>query len=272
MALHLPPRLKAWTTVACLFGAACLMPLTPAAIAEPDMPPTTGQSTVDIAHHQQLDYLIHLPADYDVEADRTWPLVIFLHGAGERGNDLEKLKKWGPPKFIEEQTLPAELQQAIIVSPQCPADQWWANDTMIASLDQMFADILADHAVDIDRVYLTGVSMGGYGTWAWAGRNPRRFAAVAPVCGGATFFHARTIARAKLPLWTFHGDRDPIVPLSETVAAFQPLQQQNHTGPDARLTVFPNTQHNSWTPAYATAELWAWMFSHRRTAASDTTD
>ena len=270
MLSHLPTRLQPWETSACLLIVACLFPAVPAvpaafaeSVASMDLP-ATGQSTVETTTRVELDYLIHFPADYDPAGEQTYPLVIFLHGAGERGDDLNKIKKWGPPKFVAEQTLPAELQEAIIVSPQCGKDQWWPSDTMLAALDQMFDDLLAAHAVDPTRVYLTGVSMGGYGTWAWAGKHPKRFAAIAPICGGGSFFNARTIANAKLPVWCFHGDQDNIVPLSESLAMMQTLYQIGHKGNHARLTVFPNTTHNSWTPAYATEELWSWMFSHQR--------
>ena len=264
MPAHLPPPRTSWAAVACL-----LLPLAsiPAASAEPDMSrPTTGRSVAHIDLQIPLDYLIHFPEDYDPDAppDRRSPLLIFLHGAGERGNDLEKLKKWGPPKLVEQGTLPPQLRQAVIVSPQCPPDRWWPSEFMIAALDQMFDDLLTAHTIDPDRVYLTGVSMGGFGTWAWAAHHPDRFAAIAPICGGGNFLAARRIAAAKLPFWAFHGDQDPIVPLAESLHTVQLIHQQNHTGHHARFTVLPNTQHNSWTPAYANPELWTWLFSHTR--------
>ncbi|MBN1818803.1 MAG: prolyl oligopeptidase family serine peptidase, partial [Sedimentisphaerales bacterium] len=124
----------------------------------------------------KIDYLLHLPAEYDKKAQ--WPLMIFLHGAGERGSDLNKVKVHGPPKLIEQgKELPF-----IVVSPQCPTGQWWTNkvETIMALIDE----IVEKYNVDQSRIYLTGLSMGGFGTWAIASAYPERFAAIVPICGG----------------------------------------------------------------------------------------
>ncbi len=231
-----------------------------------------------VAHVQadiSLKYLLTLPQSYERSAKtqddakgetKVWPLVIFLHGGGERGDDLEKIKKWGIPKLVAEETLPPQLQGAILVSPQCPTDQAWANDLMGEALDQLLADLQNRYAVDATRIYLTGPSMGGFGTWAWAGRHPETFAAIIPICGGGEYFSARDIARAQLPLWCFHGDNDDIVPLEASLSMMRYIRQLGHTGDKARLSVLPNTPHNSWSQAYAQPELWEWLFAQQRTA------
>src|SRR6185312_8308672 len=121
-----------------------------------------------------LKYLIYQPADYDKQD--KWPLLLFLHGAGERGDDLELVKKHGPPKLAAE----GKDFPFIVVSPQCPKDRWWEPIELVALLD----DIGSKYKVDADRIYVTGLSMGGFGTWRLAFYAPDRFAAIAPICGG----------------------------------------------------------------------------------------
>jgi predicted peptidase len=122
----------------------------------------------------EMDYLLSLPKGYDKQD--SWPLVLFLHGAGERGDDLELVKKHGPPKLIGE----GKDFPFIVVSPQCPKDVWWEPIELSALLDQ----VIKTHKVDQDRIYVTGLSMGGFGTWRLAAFTPDRFAAIAPICGG----------------------------------------------------------------------------------------
>ncbi|HMO65954.1 MAG TPA: PHB depolymerase family esterase, partial [Verrucomicrobiota bacterium] len=123
-----------------------------------------------------LNYLLHLPAGYVAGATRHWPLMLFLHGAGERGTNLARVKVHGPPKIAETNA----AFPFILVSPQCPPGDRWDPHALLALLDS----VMAKHAVDPERVYVTGLSMGGYGTWALAAAAPERFAAVAPICGG----------------------------------------------------------------------------------------
>lgn len=196
-----------------------------------------------------LDYWMYLPPEYGRD-QRAWPLVLFLHGAGERG-DLEKTRKHGPFKRI------AAGQQFpfVAVAPSCPAEQWWDPET----LEHLLADLCAAHAVDEDRVYGTGLSMGGFGIWAMAITYPRRFAAIAPICGGGSPYMAYRIAH--LPVWTFHGDKDPVVPLYESQRMVDALKK---VGADVRFTVYPGTEHDAWTPTYDNPELYTWLLSHRR--------
>ncbi|WP_428387689.1 prolyl oligopeptidase family serine peptidase [Mucisphaera sp.] len=203
-----------------------------------------------------LNYLIALPTGYHASPDQTWPLILFLHGAGERGDDLNKVKAWGPPKKIEEgMPIPA-----IVVSPQCPQDSWWPDevDALHALLDQ----IEQTHNVDPDRIIVTGLSMGGFGTWSLVGSEPDRFAAAAPICGGATWNDARTIGQHQVPLWNFHGEADNVVPIDESLRAMKRVRAAGHT--TAKLTIYPNGNHGAWIPAYNDPELWTWMLNQNR--------
>jgi len=207
----------------------------------------------DVARRVRLPYWLYLPDGYDPKG-RPWPLVLFLHGAGERGDDLELLKKHGIPKLIAA----GRKFPFVCVAPQCPAEWWWQPHELLALLD----DLTASLAVDADRVYGTGMSMGGYGTWATALTEPRRFAAIAPVCGGGNPFLAGRIVR--LPVWAFHGAMDEAVPLEESRKMVAALRSRNAR--EVRLTIYENLPHNCWDAAYDTAELYDWLLSHKRTA------
>lgn len=198
-----------------------------------------------------LDYLLYLPPEY--EQKDSWPLMVFLHGAGERGSDLSRLKVHGPPKLIEQgQDLPF-----IIVSPQCPADQWWPGleREVIAMIDEM----MEQYRIDPRRIYLTGLSMGGYGTWAIGCAYPQRFAAMVPICGGGRPFLAPALKN--VPVWAFHGARDPVVPLRESE---QMVEAVNRAGGSAKLTVYPEATHDSWTETYENPRLYDWLLSHSK--------
>lgn len=209
----------------------------------------------------QLGYLLYLPEDYDTDTGKRWPLIVFLHGMGKRGDDLELVKKHGPAKILdaEEGALP-ELTSFIVVSPQCPADSFWAAET--AALNALLDEVMARYAVDASRVYLTGLSMGGYGTWHLAVESPQRFAAIAPICGGAMFYVnlANRIGALKdVPVWAFHGARDRVVNVAETADLVYALKQ---AGGDVQLTIYPEADHDSWTATYNSPELYRWFLSH----------
>ncbi|MEO8612782.1 MAG: prolyl oligopeptidase family serine peptidase, partial [Chloroflexota bacterium] len=143
------------------------------------------------------------------------------------------------------------------VSPQCPITSWWAFET--EALKALLDSILAEYAVDADRVYLTGLSMGGYGSWALGIQHPELFAAVVPICGGGE--PDAVCVLKNVPVWAFHGDADPVVELSESVKMVEALQA---CGGDVKLTVYPGVEHDSWTQTYANPELYEWFLSHKR--------
>jgi predicted peptidase len=201
----------------------------------------------------ELGYILYFPPDYEADPAKKWPLVFFLHGAGERGNDPEIVKFHGLPKEIDQgQDFPF-----ILVAPQCPLEERWPQQ--LEKLDALFDTITQSYRVDLDRVYLTGLSLGGNGTWFWTTTHPDRFAAAAPICGRSYPEKAKLIK--DLPLWVFHGALDPIVPLAESTKMAEALQA---VGSDVKLTVYPDIEHDSWTITYANPELYDWLLSHHR--------
>lgn len=199
-------------------------------------------------------YLLFLPEGYGQE-QKSWPLMLFLHGAGERGDDLNKVKVHGPPKIVEKQ----KDFPFIVVSPQCPEDDWWTEKTEV--LINLLDEIIAHYDVDTERVYLTGLSMGGYGSWALASEYPDRFAAVVPICGGGNRIMSRTLK--DMPIWAFHGAKDSVVPVEESKAVVDAI---NARGGNAKLTIYPDANHDSWTETYNNQEVYDWLLKHRRSS------
>ncbi len=198
-----------------------------------------------------MKYLIYLPKDYDQKD--SWPLMLFLHGAGERGDNLNRVKQHGPPKLIDA----GKQFPFILVSPQCPTGQSWEPFKLTALLDE----ITEKYKVDQDRIYLTGLSMGGFGTWALAAHTPNRFAAIVPICGGGDPSRVRRIVR--IPTWVFHGGKDPTVPIENSKKMVEALKK---AGGDPKFTIYPDAGHDSWTQAYNTPELYEWLLAQKRTA------
>jgi len=212
---------------------------------------TQTREKARIVRKTQLKYLSWLPPDYRTHKDKKFPLLIFLHGSGEQGTDLDKVKAWGPPSFVENRP---EFP-FIVISPQCPEGQSWK----IEDLDILLTHLLKKLRVDPDRVYLTGLSMGGSCTWEWACTYPSRFAAIAPVCGGGDPGNADEIKN--VPVWAFHGQNDPVVPVK---LATDMVEAVNKNGGDAKLTIYPGVGHDSWRKAYANEELYKWFLAHSR--------
>ncbi|NPV07921.1 MAG: prolyl oligopeptidase family serine peptidase [Anaerolineae bacterium] len=206
----------------------------------------------------RLRYLLYLPPGYGSDPGERWPLILFLHGMGERGDDLERVKEHGIPRLVEENPdFPF-----VAISPQCPMDSVWTAE--LHALEALLDHALQEYAVDPDRVYLTGLSMGGYGAWHLAAKAPHRFAAVAPICGGGLpqfGFPDRASALREVPVWAFHGARDEVVPLAESEKMVRHLES---AGGNVRLTVYPECGHNSWDEAYSNPELYRWFLSHKR--------
>ncbi|MBL9202904.1 MAG: prolyl oligopeptidase family serine peptidase [Opitutaceae bacterium] len=213
-------------------------------------------------------YLLALPTGYAAAKDKQWPLLVFLHGSGERGSDPWLVAKHGPPKLLRESPLSsagkALAENFIVVSPQCPANTWWDDDAIGALLDE----IAAKHRVDAKRTYLTGLSMGGFGTWSYAIKNPGRFAAIVPICGGGEPSMVRRMARVRrnelttLGVWVFHGAKDPTVLLEESEKLVDALKKAAVT--EVQFTIYPEAKHDSWTETYANPELYAWLLKHHR--------
>jgi predicted peptidase len=227
-------------------------------------------------------YQVYVPADWS--ADKKWPFVLFLHGAGERGDDGLAQTQVGIAAALR---LHADRYPAIVVMPQCRKDVWWQDPAMeaqaLAALDQS----VKEFRTDPERVYLTGLSMGGYGSWAWLQKYPGKFAAAAVICGGivrprrpgvpedasadpnadAYAEAAKKIGNIQ-PIWIFHGGADPVVPVGESRKMLDALKT---LGSHVKYTEYEGVGHNSWDKAYAEPELPTWMFSHSLNAQKNAT-
>lgn len=199
----------------------------------------------------ELHYLLHTPKDYDLQPKKHWPLILFLHGAGERGNNLQNVKKHGPPMIAEaDANFPF-----ILISPQCPEGKWW--DAKL--LEQLLTDVAKNYRVEENCIYLTGLSMGGFGTWQLACAYPEKFAAIAPICGGGDPTKVKAIVN--IPTWVFHGEDDPVVPIKQSEAMVTALKA---AGGKVTFTRYPHVGHDSWTKAYEGKELFDWFLTHKK--------
>lgn len=234
--------------------------------ATPEPGPDSVQSAKSfkkqITRTVKLDYLLFLPKDYSerASAKKKYPLIFFLHGAGERGSNVWRVGIHGPPKIVREKSdFPF-----IILSPQCPTGHCWDNEALIALL----GEVTAKHRVDKSRVYLTGLSMGGFGTWSLGVAYPERFAALAPVCGGGDWISARLLdpkkaqALATLGVWAFHGRKDSVVKLSESERMVEVLKKAGCR--EVELTIYPEANHDAWTETYNNPKLYEWFLLHQR--------
>lgn len=205
-----------------------------------------------------LPYLLHLPDGYDEDPEKQWPVMLFLHGSGERGDDLAALRNHSLLKVINEKP---SMVPFIVVAPQCPLDNRWIcyTDALMALLNK----VITDYRVDESRVYLTGLSLGGEGTWYLASEYPTRFAAIAPICGRGRSnlgFPDRLQRMAHMPVWVFHGDADDVVPEQESRTLTDALKSY---GGNVRYTVYPGVGHDSWTATYNNPALYDWFLEHR---------
>ena len=206
---------------------------------------------------QTLNYWLFLPNDYAVESGKKFPLLLFLHGSGERGSDIEKVKIHGPPKLLAESDK-AKDWQFITVSPQCPDNQSWSPLQLTLLLDELEKQ----YAIDKDRIYVTGLSMGGFGTWGMLYHFPDRFAAGVPICGG---FDPTAVERfVNIPLWVFHGAKDNAVKVTMSTDLVEAIQTAG--GKNVQLTVYPELEHDSWTVSYDNPELYRWLSKQSRSA------
>jgi predicted peptidase len=197
-----------------------------------------------------LRYLLFLPAQYAADEAKRWPLVLFLHGSGERGDDLELVKKHGPPKLVESKPdFPC-----IVVSPQCAKDSRW-NAAELAKLVEALANT---YRIDRQRLYVTGLSMGGSGTWSLLAESPGVFAAAMPICGRGDVSKVEQIA--KTPVWAFVGgkDRPEVVQANEELVA-----ALKKAGARPEFKLYPELPHDCWTVTYDDPAVWQWLLAQR---------
>lgn len=201
-------------------------------------------------NHESLRYLLYMPKAETQLAD-GFPLVLFLHGGGEGGNDIRKVTRHGPPKLIEQ----GKQFPFIVVSPQNPSEtQFWDDQQIIRLLDELESEL----PVDKSRVYLTGLSRGGYGVWRTAIQNPDRFAALVPISGGGAVPYAKKLI--DVPTWVFHGAKDPVIPIVESQRMVDALRE---AGCNVNFTIYPEAKHDAWTAAYDNPELYKWLLDQK---------
>lgn len=218
----------------------------------------THHAEFHISKTVSLNYLVHLPAQMADEPGKLWPTILFLHGFGESGDNLEVIKTQGLPAYIADRPdFPF-----IVIAPQCPWQTWWPE--LADSLDQLLSECQANYPIDPDRLYLTGLSMGGHGTWYLGAHWPNRFAALAPICGAGHWFHGfpqRVEVLKDVPVWAFHGAKDDIVPPESSQVLVQMLER---CGGRVKFTLYPDANHDSWTETYHNPELYDWFLQHSR--------
>ena len=196
-----------------------------------------------------MRYWQFVPKGYN--GKKNLPLMLFLHGAGERGDNLDKVKRWGPPKLVgKRKDFPF-----VVISPQCPKDTWWR----VAGLYQLVNHVAGSLKIDRRRMYVTGLSMGGFGSWQLMDRYPKLFAAGVPICGGGKAGSAKNLV--DIPIWAFHGDADGVVKADLSKLMIKAIEKAG--GKKARLTLYPGVGHNSWSRAYANEEVYRWLLSHK---------
>ncbi|WP_265594115.1 prolyl oligopeptidase family serine peptidase [Haloferula sp. BvORR071] len=214
--------------------------------------PTESSESLEWKPGEKINYLQFLPEGYDKDSAEAYPLVIFLHGSGERGDNLDLIRKHGPPMMA---TTAMKNQghglPFILAAPQCPMGRWWNTDEVIALTKHLAKSL----HVDEKRIHLTGISMGGFGTWACLTQEPDLYASGVPICGGGEPAQAEKIK--DIPIWTFHGLKDDAVPVAKT----QEMEKAIHDAGGKKLlvTYYPEEHHESWIPAYADPSLLAWM-------------
>jgi predicted peptidase len=214
----------------------------------------SGQQTEEMFEGQvsfNYKYLLYLPDAYEKDKEAEYPFILFLHGGGEKGDDLNKVKRNGPPKILEDK----KDFPFIVVSPQCPGDERWTAYKLNALLE----GLVEKYRIDEDRIYLTGLSMGGYGTWDLASNYPHWFAAIVPVCGGGDVRRVRAVK--DIPVWAFHGMRDNVIPIERSLELVRALEKIDG---NVKFTVYPEANHNSWTQTYNNPELWEWLLEQKR--------
>lgn len=252
--------------VGCLFSSLVLF-VTGVSAAKDELP--LDKAVYEDATGKRLPYRLLKPLD--IEAGNTYPLVVFLHGAGERGNDNEKQLVHGVPQFAAKET--REKYPCFLIAPQCPVEQKWVEVDWGARTHsqpkemgdagrmvlELIAQTMKDKPIDSKRVYITGLSMGGYGTWDLIARKPDLFAAGAPVCGGADESTAKKIK--DMPIWVFHGGKDGVVKPARSRNMVEALKQ---AGGKPKYTEYPEVGHNSWVNAYKDPEFYKWLFTQKR--------
>ena len=200
----------------------------------------------------EIRYFLFLPQGHGSaeKKDEKWPLMLFLHGAGERGDNLDLVKKHGPPKLVDEK----KDFPFITISPQCPSGKYWNVQQMAKLVDH----VANTYSADPKRLYVTGLSMGGFGTWNLLADFPGRFAAAIPICGGGD--PAKVEKMKDTPIWVFHGAKDTAVSISKSEAMVDALKKIDGK---VKFTMYPEAGHDSWTETYNNSEVYKWLLEQK---------
>ncbi|MUV02270.1 prolyl oligopeptidase family serine peptidase [Flavobacterium rakeshii] len=208
-----------------------------------------GSFSIKIKQEKQLDYLLYKPQD----TNGAKPLIVFLHGSGERGNDLEKVKVHGPFKYLKTHEL-----DAYVLAPQCPEGEYWNSEALYS----LIKSIQKANDIDSSRIYLTGLSMGGWGAWNLAFAHPDMFAALVPVAGFVDRVPMIENCKVKdIPIRIFHGLLDDVVDVSYSEIIYKKLKP---CCKDIKLTIFDDANHDSWTRVYDNPEIYEWMLKQKK--------
>jgi predicted peptidase len=198
---------------------------------------------------QKINYLLYFPENYKKDTTVKWPLIVFLHGGGERGTNLNKVKATGPLRYIAT----GKKLPFVILSPQIRPEQYWDPEVVIGLLNE----IIKTYRIDTERIYLTGLSIGGLGTWETSIKYPEKFAAIAPVSGWGDPKQLWKISHT--PVWIFHGAKDQVVPVIASTVMADTLKKYGNV----KLTVYPKGQHGNWAETYNNEELYKWFLEHK---------
>jgi predicted peptidase len=210
------------------------------------------QEELETVTKENLKYYLYYPEDY-FDSEQDFALLLFLHGGGESGRNVQEIKKSGPPKMLVE----GKQFPFLILAPQnSHAKKWWNTDAVVQLLDS----VVNTNRVDKKRIYLTGLSRGGSASWELATQYPYKFAAMAVVCGMTPLPYAHWIDK-DMPIWVFHGDQDDVIHVEESDRMVEKLREMGH---DVRYTRYKGVGHNAWSRAYTTDSLYTWLASQKR--------
>lgn len=208
-----------------------------------------GSFSTEITVKKQLNYLLYTPENIK----QSKPLIIFLHGSGEKGNDLEKVKVHGPFKYLKTHKL-----DAYVLAPQCPQEEYWDEEVLY----RLIQKVIKENKIDPDRIYLTGLSMGGWGAWNLAFAHPDMFSALVPIAGFVDRVPMIENCKIKdIPTRIFHGLLDDVVDVSYSVNIYKKLQT---CSTDIELTIFDDANHDSWTRVYDDPAIYEWMLQQKK--------
>ena len=206
---------------------------------------------ITINREDRLKYLFYKP-----EINRQkFPLVLFLHGAGERGDNLKLVETHGLPMLYKKMNFPF-----ILIAPQCPINQWWNDKSLVDTLIKLIDNFSDKKYIDSSRIYVTGLSMGGYGTYALITKRPELFAAALRICGKADLSLLSLVK--SIPIWIFHGDKDPVIPVKHSIDAYELLKEFKES--NARLTIYEDLGHDVWTETYNNDEVLDWLLDQKK--------